>query len=437
MPCRPGRRRPRVDARAGAGAARPRQARAWPPSASRSTSRAILRFLPGQELLVDPADVTRGAGADDHASTPRGRTGSAPSPGPPRGAERSSSSTTTRPTPGSAPCSWSTPTPRPPRSLVEELIARLGVPLDRDIAHGLYAGLATDTGSFKYPSTTPEVHALAGRLLAAGVRPEAVSRASCGTGRRSATCRSSRARWPGPAGARRRGRPRAGLDDGARAPTATPATPTTTSSKGVIDQLRRTDEAEVAVVCKEDDRGEPGTSPPAPRAGRRRPRLRRARRGRAPHRRRVHHRRRAAHHRPVARRAARPRRPDPGPAGTTDLSERARGQRGQHGQLGTCHRGQARRLDLARRGRPDAPAGAAPAGSGTPARSTRWRPVSSSSGRQGHPPARAPGAHREGLRRHDPAGRVHQHRRRRRRDHRDRVGRGGRRRGAARGGRRR
>ncbi len=39
--------------------------------------------------------------------------------------------------------------------LVEELIRRLGVPLDRDMAQGLYAGLASDTGSFKYPCTTP------------------------------------------------------------------------------------------------------------------------------------------------------------------------------------------------------------------------------------------------------------------------------------------
>jgi bifunctional oligoribonuclease and PAP phosphatase NrnA len=60
--------------------------------------------------------------------------------------------------------------------LAEELLTRLGVRLTRDIALGLYAGLASDTGSFRYASTTPAVHALAGRLLAAGVRPDAVAR---------------------------------------------------------------------------------------------------------------------------------------------------------------------------------------------------------------------------------------------------------------------
>ena len=42
-------------------------------------------------------------------------------------------------------------------------------------------------------------------------------------------------------------------------------------------------------------------------------------------------------------------------------------------------------LDLARRRGADAPAGRAPAGSGTPARSTRWRPACCSSGSSGRP----------------------------------------------------
>jgi bifunctional oligoribonuclease and PAP phosphatase NrnA len=61
--------------------------------------------------------------------------------------------------------------------LVMELVDRLGVPLDRDIATGIYAGLVTDTGSFKYAATTPAVHRLAARLLETGLRHDLLSRA--------------------------------------------------------------------------------------------------------------------------------------------------------------------------------------------------------------------------------------------------------------------
>ena len=61
--------------------------------------------------------------------------------------------------------------------LVAELVDRLGVPLTHDLAVGLYTGLVTDTGSFKYSATTPAVHALAGRLLATGIRHDLISRA--------------------------------------------------------------------------------------------------------------------------------------------------------------------------------------------------------------------------------------------------------------------
>ncbi|MEP7025256.1 MAG: DHH family phosphoesterase, partial [Actinomycetota bacterium] len=42
--------------------------------------------------------------------------------------------------------------------LAYDLIGRLGVPVTREIAFGLYAGIVTDTGSFKYPSTSPRIH---------------------------------------------------------------------------------------------------------------------------------------------------------------------------------------------------------------------------------------------------------------------------------------
>ncbi|MDH6113178.1 phosphoesterase RecJ-like protein [Kitasatospora sp. MAP12-15] len=60
--------------------------------------------------------------------------------------------------------------------LVDELLRRLGVPLDQDLAACLYTGIATDTGSFKYAATTPATHELAGRLLATGIRHDLISR---------------------------------------------------------------------------------------------------------------------------------------------------------------------------------------------------------------------------------------------------------------------
>jgi bifunctional oligoribonuclease and PAP phosphatase NrnA len=60
--------------------------------------------------------------------------------------------------------------------LVEELVRRLGVPLDARIAACLYAGLVTDTGSFKFAGTTAETHLLAARLLATGIRHDVLAR---------------------------------------------------------------------------------------------------------------------------------------------------------------------------------------------------------------------------------------------------------------------
>jgi phosphoesterase RecJ-like protein len=56
------------------------------------------------------------------------------------------------------------------------LIDRLGVEFDRDIATCLYVGLATDTGSFKFDATTPEVFRLAARLVEAGAHPADIAR---------------------------------------------------------------------------------------------------------------------------------------------------------------------------------------------------------------------------------------------------------------------
>jgi len=61
-------------------------------------------------------------------------------------------------------------------TLVAEVLDGLGVLVDRQIATALYAGLAADTGSFRFGSTRPETHELAARLLATGIDHAAISR---------------------------------------------------------------------------------------------------------------------------------------------------------------------------------------------------------------------------------------------------------------------
>lgn len=51
-----------------------------------------------------------------------------------------------------------------------------GVKMTRPVADALYVGISTDTGSFQYGSTTPEVMHAAGELLAAGVDVAGVNR---------------------------------------------------------------------------------------------------------------------------------------------------------------------------------------------------------------------------------------------------------------------
>jgi phosphoesterase RecJ-like protein len=61
--------------------------------------------------------------------------------------------------------------------LCRELLRRLGLPLDTEIATALYTGLVTDTGRFQYQATSPDTHLLAAELLAAGVQQYEVAKA--------------------------------------------------------------------------------------------------------------------------------------------------------------------------------------------------------------------------------------------------------------------
>ena len=135
-----------------------------------------------------------------------------------------------------------------------ELIDRLGAQMSREIALGLYAGLVTDTGSFKYPTTSPAVHQMAARLLAAGIQPGAVAHELWDRspfaflGLLSAALGRARLESGAVAG---HGLVWTTVTRGDRAGHRLPFE----VAESVIDVIRRTDEADVAVVLKEDDGG--------------------------------------------------------------------------------------------------------------------------------------------------------------------------------------
>ncbi len=55
--------------------------------------------------------------------------------------------------------------------LAYEIIRALGVPISKEAANHLFMALATDTGWFRHPNTTPATFALASELTAAGATP--------------------------------------------------------------------------------------------------------------------------------------------------------------------------------------------------------------------------------------------------------------------------
>jgi phosphoesterase RecJ-like protein len=62
--------------------------------------------------------------------------------------------------------------------LIYDLIALLGDQhlIDQEIGQCLYAGMMTDTGSFRHPSTTPRVHKIAAELIELGVNTNRIHR---------------------------------------------------------------------------------------------------------------------------------------------------------------------------------------------------------------------------------------------------------------------
>src|SRR3712207_3758482 len=71
--------------------------------------------------------------------------------------------------------------------IVADLYAELGLPMEKEAAEAIYAGIRTDTGDFRFRNISPRAHELVADLLRAGVVPAAVherinrqiGRASC------------------------------------------------------------------------------------------------------------------------------------------------------------------------------------------------------------------------------------------------------------------
>ncbi|MDA8101079.1 MAG: bifunctional oligoribonuclease/PAP phosphatase NrnA [Nitrospiraceae bacterium] len=69
------------------------------------------------------------------------------------------------------PLTWLEPEATATGEMVYHLIARLGLPIDRETALCLYTSVFTDTGSFRYSNTTPESMRISASLIEAGADP--------------------------------------------------------------------------------------------------------------------------------------------------------------------------------------------------------------------------------------------------------------------------
>ncbi|MDD5044712.1 MAG: bifunctional oligoribonuclease/PAP phosphatase NrnA [Candidatus Omnitrophica bacterium] len=69
---------------------------------------------------------------------------------------------------------WVKPHASSTAEMVYELFKKMRVPLNKNDAMALYAGILTDTGSFRYSNTTYKTHAMAAELLKHGIIPKEV-----------------------------------------------------------------------------------------------------------------------------------------------------------------------------------------------------------------------------------------------------------------------
>ena len=58
--------------------------------------------------------------------------------------------------------------------IVADLYAELGLPMEKEAAEAIYAGIRTDTGDFRFRNISPRAHELVAELLRAGVVPAEV-----------------------------------------------------------------------------------------------------------------------------------------------------------------------------------------------------------------------------------------------------------------------
>lgn len=136
--------------------------------------------------------------------------------------------------------------------LALELVDRLGAELSQDVASALYAGLFTDTGGFKFSATTPHTHEVAARLLSTGIAHHTIARRLYDDEPFAAV------RMLGAALERAELLTEAAGGHGVVLTTVSAdqrGALTIDAVEQVIDGLRRTHEAEVAVVLKQDDTG--------------------------------------------------------------------------------------------------------------------------------------------------------------------------------------
>lgn len=136
--------------------------------------------------------------------------------------------------------------------IVLELIDRLELPITKEIAGAIYSGLTTDTGSFKYQSTTSHTFRTAARLLDTGIDSAKLSRllfddeplaalVMMGEAVSRATLVPEAASGRGLVYTSVSVEQRPGLDE--------------LAVERVIEALRKTTEAEVAAVLKQADDG--------------------------------------------------------------------------------------------------------------------------------------------------------------------------------------
>ncbi len=134
--------------------------------------------------------------------------------------------------------------------VVRDLIDLLGLPLTREVAFCLYVALVCDTGRFQYETTTPEVFALAGELISFDLPVSQLSRtlfeehsfaylALLGEALAAMTLVPEQSFVWASVSQEQLGRHGVTLDE----------------VEGLIDIVRRTAEADVACVLKEDSDG--------------------------------------------------------------------------------------------------------------------------------------------------------------------------------------